>query len=327
MKWYIARRLAWTVVASFILLSAAFFAIALTPDPNRFLASMGAAFEARQTGADPKVAAQQAIAAYDEARNRDRPLLIRYWDWVSGYATLRWGWSYHYGKPVGAVMARAVPVTLSYTIPGVAVAWVASVLGAAYVTVRGGLPDTVARALTYIGLGVPAVIIAKTLSSYHRIEAIDLPQYDAALGFVAPQNLSAIAIPAALVAFSILMSQWRAVRAEALDLVEAEFVKTLRAQGADTRRLARHVLKNATAPLLAMSTAEALMILFLTMYVVEVLLGVPGLGAVTIRAFEERDIGLILASVLLPAFVGLLGNLLTDIVTVVVDPRVSEPDT
>lgn len=324
MRTFLVRRLAWTVVAAFLLLTAAFFAISLTPDPNKFLAGMAAAFEAREVGGDPKQAAQQAMAAYEQARNRDRPLLLRYWDWISGYATLHWGWSYTYDRPVEAVVARAVPVTLAYTLPGIAAAWLVSVLVGAYTTVRGGLPDAAGRVLTYLGLGLPAVIVAEAIAVYGGRGAISYPHYDAALGLVDPHNLAALAIPATLVAFSIVTSQWRAVRATAQELVTEDFVKTLRAQGAGTRRVARHVLKNATAPLLALSTAEALMVLFLTMYVVEVILGIPGLGRVTIAAFRERDIGLILATVMLPAFVGLLANLVSDLVAGLVDPRVSE---
>ena len=324
MKRLVARQTVWTVFAMFLLLSVSFFAVALTPDPNRQLAGWAGASREDASGEG----SQSAMAAYDEARNRDRPLLDRYRDWVVGYATFQWGWSYAYEKPVKAVLADRATVTLAYVIPGLLIACWVSVLGGLYAALRSGTAlDGFGRVVTYVGVGVPAVLIAKLVSTYgfarRGSELSLLPHYDGAAGLFASHNLAALSIPTAIVAVTMLVVQWRMVRAESVDLLNREFVTALRADGADDKRLGRHVLKNAAAPLLAVFNAEVLTVLFLTMYVVEEFLGIPGLGAVTLHAFEERDIGLVLATVLLPAFVGLLGNFLTDVISAVVDPRAS----
>lgn len=326
MKRFVAGRLAWTVFAALLLLSAAFFAVALTPDPNKTMVQFGAAMAALDNPAieDKQAYIEQAAAAYDEARNRDRPLLLRYWDWMSGYATMRWGWSFAYEKPVENVLARAVPLTALYVVPAVLVAWAVSLAGGIYAAIRGGLPDATGRVFTYVGLGVPAVLLAKGLATYDRVGTISYPHFDPSLGLLAGQNLAALAVPGAIVTFSMLMVQWRAVRSESLELVDEAFVKALRAEGVSMRRLGRHLAKNSTAPLVSLFTAEVLTVLLLTIYVVEHFVGIPGLGAVTLEAFFERDVGLILAAIMLPAFVGLLGNLAADLVAGIVDPRVSD---
>jgi peptide/nickel transport system permease protein len=324
MKRLVVRQTVWIAFAMFLLLSVSFFALAFTPDPNRQLAGWAGA-----TRDDPSgEGSVEAMAAYDEARNRDRPLLDRYLDWVVGYATFQWGWSYTYEKPVTDVIADTAPVTLAYVIPGLLFACGVSVLGGLYAALRSGTTlDGFGRAITYVGVGVPAVIVANLLSTYgfakRASEPSLLPHYDGAAGLFAPHNLAALAIPAAIVAVSMLVIQWRMVRAKSVDLLNREFVTALRADGAGARRLGQHVLKNAAAPLLAVFNAEVLTVLFLTMYVVEYFLGIPGLGRRTLTAFNQRDIGLVLATVLLPAFVGLLGNFLTDVISAVVDPRTS----
>ena len=327
MKRLVARQTVWTVFAMFLLLSVSFFAVALTPDPNRLLAGMAGASVDDPSGEG----SLEAMAAYDEARNRDRPLLDRYLDWVIGYATFEWGWSYAYEKPVKAVLADAVPVTMAYVVPGLLISWGLSILGGLYAALRRGtVLDGIGRTATYLGLGVPAVILAIMLRTYGTVSSrvTDtgnvIAVYDANAGLFTPHNLAALAVPAGVVAVTMLVVQWRMVRAESVDLLNREFVTALRADGADDERIGRHVLKNATAPLLAVFNAEVLAVLFLTMYVIEHFLWIPGLGSVTLHAFEERDIGLILATVLLPAFVGLLGNFVTDVISAVVDPRASD---
>jgi len=325
-KRLIVRQTVWTVFAMYLLLSASFLAVAFTPDPNKQLVGFAAAAAAADSPTeDSRELSREAMAAYDEVRNRDRPLLDRYLDWVVGYATFEWGWSHTYDKPVTEVVGDTVPVTLAYVLPALILSWGLSVLGGIYAAFRRQTPlDRFGRAATYLGVGIPAVVVAKLLQVHVYAGPSSVPKYDRTAGLLAPDNLLALAIPAAVVAISMLVMQWRMVRAESLSLLDREFVTALRADGAGEGRLGRHVLKNATAPLLAVFNAEALTVLFLTMYVVEEFLAVPGFGAATLTAFADRDIGLVLATVLLPAFVGLLGNFVTDAVSVLVDPRASE---
>ncbi len=325
---YIIRRLGWTLLAGYLLLSAMFFAVALTPDPNRVMAEFGAAVAALN---DPSVEnksayIQQAGAAYLEARNKDRPLWARYQRWILGYATLKLGYSFAYQQPVRQVLARVIPITAAYLVPGLATAWLTSLAGGLTAALdRDGFFDRITQPLIYVGLGVPAAVVVATLAAYRRADTVDFsyPVFDESLGVLASQNLMALAIPAAIVAGSVIVVQWPVVRAETAGLYGEQFVRTLRAGGATRRRIARHLLKNATAPLLELFTSQVLVVLLLTVYVVEEFLGIPGVGAATLLAFEERDIGLLLATVMLPAFVGLLGNLVADLLTGLVDPRVS----
>jgi len=74
------------------------------------------------------------------------------------------------------------------------------------------------------------------------------------------------------------------------------------------------VLRNAAVPLVSLFFTETLTVLFVSVYVAEVAVGVPGPGRAAFEAIEARDIGLILATTLLPVFVGVFGNLLQDLV-------------
>lgn len=325
---YLLRRLGWTAVAAYILLSAMFFAVALTPDPNETMAEFAAAVAALD---DPSIEnksayIKQAGAAYLEVRNKDKPLWVRYRRWMVGYATLKLGYSFAYEQPVRTVLANTIPVTVVYAGAGILVSWLVSLCGGVYAALhRGGVIDRLGGVISSVGLGVPAAVIVGVLAGYSRdrVAEISYPTYDQALGLFTPHNMAALAIPTAIIAFSVTVVQWPAVRSELADLQGEQFVRTLRAGGAGWGRLARHLLKNATAPFLELLKSQVLVVLLLTVYVIEEFLGIPGVGTATLLAFEERDVGLILATVMLPAFVGLLGNLIADLVAGRVDPRVS----
>lgn len=325
---YLLQRIGWTAIAAFLVLSGMFFAVALTPDPNRMMTEFAAAAAllGDSTVDDPSAIIEQAGTAYLEARNKDKPLMDRYWHWITGYATLKLGYSYAYGQPVKAVLGDVVPVTVAYVVPGIGFAWIVSLLGGVYSSLNpDGVVDHLGSFVSHLGLGIPPAVIAALVWAYKPENAADswFPVYDGSASVLVPDNLIALSIPAAIVGFSVVVVQWPVVRAEATRLHNEEFVRTLRAGGADPLRIGRHLVRNATVPLLELFKSEVLVVLLLTMFVVEQYLGIPGLGDATLRAFDDRDIGLLLATVMLPAFVGLFGTLLADLLASTIDPRVS----
>lgn len=307
MKWFIARRVLWTILALGLLLSATFFAFALTPDPNRQLRGQMAAMGAAMSGGDPSKAAQEAMQAYDEARNRDRPLSERYLDWMLGYATGDWGWSFTHDAPVEEVLADAIWKTAKYLIPGVLLGTLLSIIAGLYGALRrGGWLDRSIRLGVFLGLSVPGFFLAVAFLRWGP-------------GWLQGEVLA----PALVVAINLFAIQTWVVRSEAMQIVPEEFVKTLRAGGAGDTTIGRHVLRNATSPLLATFVTEVLVVLYLTVFVVEIILGISGIGLVGYRGFQEREIGIILAVVMLPAAVGLGSSLLKDVVASFIDPRIS----
>ncbi len=326
--WYLARRVAWTVVAAWLLLSGTFLVYAYTPDPNRALVGFGAAQAAAMQGENATAAAQQALAAYDEARNYDEPLLERYTRWVVGYATGNWGESFTHREPVIDVIADRAPFTLVYVIPGIVIAVLLGVLlGLLAATSRSTLADYVVTVVAYSGLGIPAFVLGDLLLVLALREfAWYGVLYDSRSGLFTARNLTSMALPAFVVGANVFAVQVRYARAESLDHVASDFVKRLRASGGGTATTARHVLRNAALPLVSLFFTETLTVLFVTIYVVEVVFQVPGLGKLAYDAIEARDIGVILATTMLPVFVGVFGNLVQDVAYTLLDPRVDYDD-
>ncbi|MFB6236081.1 MAG: ABC transporter permease [Halopenitus sp.] len=309
MRRYVLKRLAWSVVAVWIVISAAFLLVALTPDPNEVIISWAAGAEAAE--------------AYRQARNYDLPLYRRYWLWLSSYLTLDLGTTQS-GQPVTQAFRETLPVTALYVVPAVVVSTILGVATGLYTAIRsGGYLDRFVTAAVYSGFGLPVFWLGEMAIAVavHELGWVEIA-WDDRYGLWHPANLQSMILPATVVCANLLAVQARYARAEALEYVPAEFVRTLRASGASSRDVARHVLRNAALPLVSLFCIEGVALLLVTVYVVESVFGLPGAGALAYDAIYSRDIGVVLAATLLVAVVGVLGNLLQDVLYVWLDPRV-----
>jgi peptide/nickel transport system permease protein len=313
---YVLARLGWTVFAAWLVLSASFLLFAYTPDPNESLVAFGAG--GGEAGAE-------AVEAYREARNYDQPILDRYLGWMGSYATLDWGYSYTYGKPVIDVVAAKSVVTLSYLLPAVLLSLlVGTLLGVVSAAREGGPLDVVGRSLSYLGLGTPNFWLANflVLIGISYLDVFTLSNYGGEAGLYSAENLPLVVVAGVTVGVHLLAVQARYTRSEVREYLPQDFVKTLRSTGASGVSVVRHVLRNASIPLVSLLFTEVLVVLMIDVFVIESVLDVPGLGLAARRAIDRRDVGLILGTWILPMLVALLGGLLQDTLYATLDPRV-----
>lgn len=311
---YVTQRLLWTLFATFLMLSVTFLVYAVMPDPTVEFIRWAAPMESQE----------EAVQAYRESRNYDDPILDRYLKWMWSYVTLEWGYSFTYNEPVMDILARKAPVTLVYLIPSIVMASLASVgLGLSAALNRDGMIDILTSGLAYIGFGIPAFFLGE-LFVFLLLKQLNLfvVAIDSRYGLWTLENITALLLPIPVVTLNLLAVQIRYVRSEALGTLSEDFVKMLRSTGAGPRQVGRAVLRNIAVPLLSVFFTEVLTVLFVTVYIVEVVFNVPGLGLTAYQAIADRDIGLILATTFIPVLVGLFGNLFQDIAFTIIDPRI-----
>lgn len=327
LRGFVVRRVVWMIVTAWLVLTLAFLTFVGTPDPNvplvRFLAGVEAALGRGNVTAAQQEAAQQ----YAERHNYDVPILQRYIKWMTNYATLQWGETLS-GKPVTAVLGRALTVTLTYLAPALLVSTTGAIAAGLYVaTHRGGLADRLATTLAYAGYGVPIFFAGEMLFGIlvHKYGMVGLA-FNKKHGLYSAANIDQFLLPAVILTVHLFSIQLVLVRSEVIENLNADFMKTLTASGAGLRDLARHALRNAAIPLVSAFFAEILTLLYLGIIVLEVVFGLPGFGAVTIVAIKNRDIALILGVTFVPLLVGIVGNFLQDLAYTVLDPRIDYED-
>jgi peptide/nickel transport system permease protein len=310
---FIARRIGLSLISAYLVASATFFLVNLMLHKrlNGILAN------ARYGGASPEELAR-IKQNFSEARGLNIPLHERYVDWLVDITTLDWGYSRAYQQPIIDVLGGRVQTTLEYVIPGVAIAILLGIsLGVIAALWKDQPLDWLSRTSAYVLFGVPAFMTiyylrflgGSQLTTIHGIQVV-LPE-------PGTQTMATLAV-----AFGLLAGQVRFVRGAVLEEAGSEFVKLLRAKGSTPKTLTQHLLRNAAIPIVSLSVAEILGVLMLNIYVIESVLRIPGLAEASLRAVRMPDIRLAVWTTMVLVFIGIVGNLIQDLLYGYLDPRI-----
>lgn len=320
-RWYVTRRLLWTVVATFIILSVTFFL--LSAAPNAQVAQIGA--QAAQEG-------ESVQAAQEAARMRlglDKPIWEQYADYMVNIVTLDWGYSQSLGAPVMELLSSAIPYTMLYSVPSTIFSIIIGIgIGMYSATHQYTRTDYVATFTAFFGLAIPdfwfGILLLVIFGGWLELVPTFFSTSVPAVSLAMVQQLILPVIVLTTVQLTALM---RYSRAEALEYVNAEFTKVARAKGvSDNRILLRHILRPASVPLMTILVGDLLGIFIASSYLVEIVFAIPGLGRLSLNAILNQDTPLVLATVLLPTIVVIFGNLIQDIAYTVLDPRIDYGD-
>jgi peptide/nickel transport system permease protein len=307
----LGQRLALGVGAAWVVMTAVFGLFTLTEDwvLNQRLGAL------KWAGTE-EAALDRVRNQYLAARGLDRPLWVQYGDWLGNMVTLEWGTSFRVGEPVLGLVVGAVGRTAAYVLPALALAVVAGVGLGVYAALRpaGRLPNLGITG-SYLVFAVPNFWVGGMALSLAAGGVIDPP----ALLFehVLPVVLTATTLLGAVVSYA---------RAHALEYASTDVIRLVRAKGAGPRRVAAHVLRNAAIPICSLVFTEALALLVLAVFVVEVLFGIEGFGLLLFRSVQERDLPVLLGGTLVVIAVGVLGNVVQDLSYGLLDPRVDTGD-
>lgn len=333
MKWYVARRLAWAVVATWIAVTLTFLLFVAAPNPG----AEAAAAQCAAQNQDP----DQCRQNYLEERGLDRPIEVQYVDYMSGIATLDWGYSNSQGKPVLEAISDAWVYSAQYFVPSILIsAVVGYAIGLYSALNKYTLTDYVGSFVAYFGISIPnfwfAIVLILVVGVYFRdatvlgisLEPLSLrTYYETAYPIFSVRNAKQLILPVVVLSTASVASQMRYSRAQALEYANSDFVKTAWAKGASTWRvLVAHVLRVALVPLSTILIVDILAVLFAGSFIIEAIFQIPGLGRLALAAINQKDTQLVLATTLIPVFLAIVGNLLQDLAYVFLDPRIDYGD-
>lgn len=310
---FIARRIGLSIVSAYLVASATFFLVNLMV----YKRLNGRLASARYGGASQEELAR-IRQNFINNWNLDIPLHERYIDWLVDITTLDWGYSRAYQQPIINVLDGRVQTTLEYVVPGIGIAILLGItLGLIAALWKDRPLDWSSRAATYVLLGIPAFMTIYYLQFFAGTQIVSIFGVQIQFPELSSQTMAMLAV-----AFGLLAGQVRFVRGAVLEEAGNDFVKLLRAKGSAPRDLARHLLRNAAIPIVSLSVAEILGVLMLNIYVIESVLGIHGLAEASLRAVRMPDIRLAVWTTMVLVVIGIVGNLIQDILYGYLDPRV-----
>lgn len=271
-------------------------------------------------------ATAEQLEALRDRLGLDRPLAVRYVEWMGGVATGDFGTSMVTGRPVlpqilqrlevtGALVGFAMVVALLVAIP----------MGALAAVRRHHVGGFAASSLSQIGLALPSFWVGLWLMI---IFAVDLRWFPSG-GYADPgRGLGTWALHLVLPVISLAVVQGsilaRYVRSSVLEVLKEDYFRTARAMGwSTTAALWRHGRRNIAISLLTVVGLQ-LATLVVGAILVEQVFTLPGLGSRLLQAVGQRDLVLVQGIVLLLVWLVLVINFVVDLAYQAIDPRLKQ---
>ncbi len=259
----------------------------------------------------------------------DKPILERYWNYLTSALQLDFGHSFAVAgnPPVGELIARLWPVTLHVGLYTVLLSFgLGFVMGLTAAYYRNSWIDNVVTFSATLGITVPNFIIATWLLLIFGYQIgwsnpskwIIPPLFGQGAALLSADYF----LPVITYALAPLALVARYTRSSVAEALSADYVRTARAKGLTERWIMiRHVLRNALIPMITILLPQIPNLLTGSLFI-EVTFGIPGLGKFFVTSIFARDYPMIMGLVLLIAFFWGLTYLITDILYTLIDPRV-----
>ncbi len=311
MSRYLVRRLLLTLPVLFFVSLIVFSLVALIPgDPARIMLG--------------EEVSKTALEALRKDLGLDRPLVIRYFIWLTHLLHGDLGRSVRDGRPVLDTLLLKLPVTLELAVVSLAVAWAIAIpAGVLAAYKQRTTVDYAATAVALAGVSIPNFWLGIMLIYLLAVNRHLLPPS----GYVEPwidltRNVRLMVMPAIVLGTALAALVMRLLRSSMLEVLGSDFIRTARAKGlTDAIVVTRHALKNAMIPVITIMGLQ-LSGLLGGAVITETIFSVPGLGRLTVDSILTRDFPMVQGVVLFAALAVVATNLTVDLTYAVLDPRI-----
>jgi peptide/nickel transport system permease protein len=269
-------------------------------------------------------ATPESLAELRRQLGLDRSPLTQYWEWISGFLTGDLGTSLANSLPVSEILGERLVYSLFLMLIAGAISVPLGIaLGAISARRRDGTFDQV-TSVTTLGLAsLPEFVVGITLAVLFSTTVFSvLPSVIVTEPGVGPWNYpQELVLPVVTLVIAVVPYTARIMRASTVEILESDFVEMARLKGLPERRvLWRHAVPNALAPTFQV-TALNLAYLAGGIVVVEAVFNYPGIGLLLVESVRARDMPTVQAVALLIAVLYVVLNLLADLATILVSPR------
>ena len=321
---YIVKRIIWMVPFLFAVSIVAFLLIQAPPGDylTTYIAKLGESNEVLDQ------------ATIDNLRMRfglDQPLYVQYFKWVTNLLHGDFGMSFEWRQPVSDLIWERMGLTLILSFSTLLFTWAVAFPIGVYSAVRKySLGDYVATFIGFIGLATPNFLLALVLMY------IGVVYFGADVGGLfsdryanAPWAMAKVVdlmkhlwLPMVVLGTSATASLIRIMRANLLDELNKPYVDTARAKGlSEFRLIMKYPVRVALNPFIS-TIGWVLPNLVSGAVVTAIVLSLPTAGPLMLQALLAQDMYLAGAFVLLLSSLTVIGMLISDILLVLLDPRV-----
>jgi peptide/nickel transport system permease protein len=275
----------------------------------------------------PGAATPENIAIVRSDLGLDKPLPVRYVQWMGRAAQGDLGVSYRTGEVVAKAVRQRIAVSLELAVLAQTLALLIAVPSGVWAGYRANRPfDRTASAGAFGLVAMPQFVMGIILIAVFGVWlkwfpiADYVPLSESVIG-----NLKSMVLPAFTLALPLAGLYTRVLRADVALTAQSEHVMLARASGLPTRRIiGHHILRGSSLGLL---TVIGLNVSFLLggAVIVERLFSLPGIGRLLLESVVTHDFVMVQGCVLIVALTYVVVNIIIDVLLRVLDPRLRHP--
>ena len=269
---------------------------------------------------------QEEINILREQSGLNKPFLIQYVDWLGQILSGNFGHSLVTHNSVGEEILEKIPNTISLVLPAYVTALIiAIVLGLVAAANKGKWQDKLIDAVASLGIATPSFWIAMIFIYvlWYQLNLFPI----IGMHTIGKEGdfgdfLSHFIMPYLTLTIVFFAELTRYVRSSALNQTNEEYVVVQQAfQATKTQIFTRHIIKNVLIPVIT-QVGMSLPMLVTGAIITETEFSWPGIGPYITQATRALDYPIIMAVMLLSATLVIVGNLISDILYSIVDPRI-----
>jgi len=278
-------------------------------------------------GVDPETGGRYAEEQYTALKRQfglDQPIYVQYYNWLKRVLTGDLGLSLQSRRPVLDILVERYPATIYLAIVALATGLLIAIPAGLVAAVRQNtVADYAAMGYAMWGIAMPNFWLALMLIVLFSVKLGWLPSIGYASPLESPLKfLQHVFLPAIVLGTDLAASLTRYVRAEMLEQLKQDYIRTARAKGLPPPIIfVKHALRNS---LIATVTVVGLQIARLLggSTIIETVFTWPGVGSLLLEGIYSRDYPIVQGSVLVIALTYVVINLIVDILYKWLDPRI-----
>ncbi len=255
----------------------------------------------------------------------DRPLLVQYGDWWLNLFQGDLGRSVMVKQPVSDLILERLPTTIPLALMSMTIAILIAIPAGVISAIRRNTwLDGLVSILACTGLSIPGFWLGALLILGVAVRWQWFPPGGYVSIFDDPiAGLRHLVLPAIALGMTFAAALTRMIRSSLLEVLSRDYIRTARAKGQRERIvIICHALRNALIPAVTIVGVQIGGLLSGAL-IIEQIFALPGIGRLTVQAVLDRDFPLVQGCIIVIALIFVLANLLTDLLYVYLDPRIS----
>ena len=265
-----------------------------------------------------------------QALGLNDPLYVQYFKWIGQVAKGNFGYTYSGNHSISGLILERLPNTVILTLSAFVMSFVVGIpLGVIGAVKKNTRTDYGITLMSLVGVAIPSFffgllviyVFALMLGIFPSGGMVNIRAGYTGFAYYT-DILHHLVLPAVVLSLGNIASVSRFTRSNMLDILKEDYIRTAKAKGLRNKAVIyRHALRNALIPVVTIF-GLSIPFLFSGAYITESIFNWPGMGQLGIRAIQDREYGIIMALNLITATLVLTGNLISDILYAIVDPRI-----